>query len=307
MLRAYTSLTKDRQRRVRDLIDTARIQDGVAPASEQTLLRLPAKGENGWWHLLYERDGDVLAYAHLDVVDDQAPWAELVVAPLSRRHGIGTAMITELTRRAPRVRLWAHGFLPATANFAITRHLRVVRELWQMARPLADLPDGRPLPEGFAVSTMSTERDETDWVRVNAVAFESHPEQGRMTLADLRERMAEPWYDADGFFLIRDVREGQRDAPLAAFHWTKVERGIGEVYVVGVDPSYQKHGLGAAATWVGLNHLRGLGLETVTLYVDGTNAAAIATYRRLGFERVGIDVQLAAAGLSGGLSGGQGR
>ena len=101
--------------------------------------------------------------------------------------------------------------------------------------------------------------------------------------------MAEPWFDPAGFFLVRDP-----DGALAAFHWTKVEHGSGEVYVVGVNPDRQGLGLGAAATAHGLRHLRDLGLSRVSLYVDGDNEAAIATYRRLGFERVGLDVQLAA-------------
>lgn len=297
LLSTYDLLPPDLCRRVRELIDAARITDGVSPASEETLLHLDATEPGPWTHLCLEADGALVGYAFLDERDPAAPWAEGVVAPLSRRAGLGTRLLHELTRRAPDVRLWAHGFLPVTANFAISRHLHVVRELWFMSRDLPDLPSGRPMPEGFEVSTLrpGDERDEADWLATNALAFATHPEQGRMTLADLRAREAEPWFDAAGFFLVRDARPGPDQGRLAAFHWTKVEHARGEVYVVGVHPDYQGHGLGAAVTWVGLDHLRGLGLETVTLYVDGSNAAAIATYRRLGFERISLDVQLAAA------------
>ena len=44
----------------------------------------------------------------------------------------------------------------------------------------------------------------------------------------------------------------------------------------------------------GLLHLRAVGVEEATLYVDGDNAPAIATYQRLGFERSAIDVMYAA-------------
>ena len=37
-----------------------------------------------------------------------------------------------------------------------------------------------------------------------------------------------------------------------------------------------------------------VGVETATLYVDGDNTAAIATYGRIGFERSAIDVMYAA-------------
>ncbi len=62
---------------------------------------------------------------------------------------------------------------------------------------------------------------------------------------------------------------------------------------MAVDPAYQGRGLGPALTLAGLQHLRSRGLSTVMLYVDGDNAPAIATYRRLGFERVALDVMYA--------------
>lgn len=287
---------------VADLIEVTRVQDGVSPVSEETMLRLHSSRPGHWLHLLYHSHGDLVGYAHLDNGDPKAPWAELLVAPRSRRAGVGSYLLRELLDLAPAARVWAHGSLPATATFAVSQGMRVVRELCQMSRPLQDLPPGRPLPEGFEVSTLTPgdERDETDWVATNATAFADHPEQGRITREGLQTRMDEPWFDPAGFFLIRDVRPGADHGRLAAFHWTKVEAGVGEVYVVGVHPDYQGHGLGSAATWIGLDHLRRRGLETVTLYVDGQNEAAIATYRRLGFERVSLDVQLSAATVPGG-------
>ena len=64
--------------------------------------------------------------------------------------------------------------------------------------------------------------------------------------------------------------------------------------VIGVDPDYQGRGLGVTTTLLGLRHLRARGVQTVTLYVDGDNEAAIATYHRLGFERSAVDVMYAA-------------
>lgn len=292
-------LTPQRQREVAEAADLARGHDGVAPLSEETLLRLdsrPAEGEAPdptWRHLLVDGPDGLAGYAHLDHSDPAAPWAELFVTPLSRHAGIGSALWQAVHEAAPAVRVWAHGFLPVAAAFARARGLRVVRELWQMARPLTDeiTAPSRPLPPGFTITTFDPddERDERDWLAVNAAAFVDHPEQGRIDRRALRARMAEPWFDPAGFFLVRDP-----EGALAAFHWTKVEHGSGEVYVVGVHPERQGLGLGAVATAHGLQHLRDQGLTRVSLYVDGDNEAAIATYRRLGFERVGLDVQLAA-------------
>ena len=124
-------------------------------------------------------------------------------------------------------------------------------------------------------------RDHDHGKPVDRLVYEAHP-----SAEDVLARMEEDWFDPAGFFLVEDA-EGR----LVAFHWTKVEDGEGEVYVVGVDPTRQGLGLGRAATAIGLRHLARAGLERVTLYVDGDNTAALATYRRLGFTRIALDVQ----------------
>ena len=74
--------------------------------------------------------------------------------------------------------------------------------------------------------------------------------------------------------------------------------GLGEVYVVGVDPAAQGRGIGATLTLVGLHHLAqrlsGADQPTVMLYVEADNSAAVNTYQRLGFEVSNVDVAYAA-------------
>ena len=108
----------------------------------------------------------------------------------------------------------------------------------------------------------------------------------------------EPWFDPDGLFLAFDDSSGE----LLGFHWTKVHAehpGLGEVYVVGVDPAAQGRGLGRALTLVGLAHLaRRLGSHddpAVMLYVEADNAAAVNTYQRLGFAVTNVDTAYAPA------------
>ena len=306
------------------LAHRAATHDGVKPLSEQTVLearRLPQQHQGATsTHLaVVPQDGSgtsatlpgagggptgpVLAYGHVDHSNPEVPSAELVVDPDHRGQGIGGQLLDHVLHRWPDLRLWSHGDLQDARRLYTSRSLQVVRELWQMSRPLAgewsDLPDDVELPEGMAVRPFRVGQDEQAWLAVNARAFAGHAEQGRMTMTDLRERMTEPWFDPQGFLVVEDRTQTDADGipRMAAFHWTKVEpdqADTGEVYVVGVDPDYQGRGLGKAVTLLGLQHLRAVGVETATLYVDGDNPAAIATYHRLGFERAAIDVMYAA-------------
>ena len=73
----------------------------------------------------------------------------------------------------------------------------------QTRENLAELSDARTLPDSFELRTF-TPADENPWLRVNAEAFAEHPEQGRLTLADLRERTSSDWFRPEGFFLISE-------------------------------------------------------------------------------------------------------
>jgi len=211
------------------------------------------------------------------------------VHPDHRRAGIGRSLVDRLgTLAGSDLKVWAHGDLPAAAALATAAGFVRVRSLRQMARELADdLPETR-IPDGVVIETFVPGTDDEAWIALNARAFADHPEQGGWTLTDLRNRIAEPWFDPAGFFVAR------RDTSIVGFHWTKVhDESTGEVYVVGIDPAEQGHGLGRALTLVGLHHLADAGLDRVILYVDETNRSAVRLYRGLGFEGIGVDVMYA--------------
>jgi mycothiol synthase len=265
---------------VRELAAAAEAADGVAPLSEPVLIDLH---ENEGRHFLATRGATLVGYAHLD-----ADGAELVVHPDHRRQGIGRRLLDALESAGAEL-AWAHGRRPAALSFAAARGWTAVRTLWQLRRPLTgEIPDA-PVPDGITLRPFVPGQDEDAWVAVNARAFAHHPEQGSWTARDVRVREAEPWFDPAGFLLaVRD------DGSLAGFHWTKVHPGprpIGEVYVLGVDPSAQGMRLGPALTVAGLRYLRERGLADVMLYVDDDNPAAVRLYQRLGFTEWDADVQ----------------
>ncbi|MCW2777749.1 MAG: mycothiol synthase [Frankiales bacterium] len=299
-----TRLSPDDVAEVRALVDAVEVEDGVPPLSEHVLLHLPHGGDADVRHLLVrssdQAGGRLVGYAHLDVTDPVAGASgELAVLPEARGHGVGRALATALLDVAPggQLRLWAHGEHPAAARLAAQAGLSRSRVLWQMRRALQG--DAQPLPEvvvpeGVRLRTFEVGRDEDAWTALNARAFADHPDQGSWSGEEVRLREAEPWFDAAGFFLA------ERDGALVGFHWTKVHGGresaghhhdpVGEVYVVGVDPSEQGRGLGPALTLVGLRHLQERGLPEVMLYVDEDNTNAARVYARLGFVRSATDV-----------------
>lgn len=267
--------------------------DGVGAVSEAFRLAVGPPRE-GVVHLLrYAGDGALVGYAQVARAGTPDAVAELVVDPPHRRRGHGRALLDAALAEGTRS-VWAHGMLPAADALARAAGLELTRSLHRMTRPLTPADAADPaLPPGFSVRAFVPGQDDEAWVRLNAAAFASHPEQGRLTVADLHERMAQPWFDAAGFLLVVEDSTGD----VVGFHWTKVEPGSprGEVYVVGVDPDHQGRGLGGPLTALGLAHLARRGLAEVELYVDGDNTAARRTYERLGFTDAAVDGQYARA------------
>ncbi|MGC8627639.1 MAG: mycothiol synthase [Acidimicrobiales bacterium] len=156
------------------------------------------------------------------------------------------------------------------------------RVLYEMRRPL-------PAPAGPTIKTRPFRpgSDEQAWLRVNNRAFHQHPEQGGWTIEALQQRQQLPWFSPEGLLLY------EQDGELAGFCWTKVhtprERGLGELYVLAVDPRFHQRGLGRQLTLAGLSYLTSLGLSEAMLYVDAANVPAVKLYVDLGFTVKHID------------------
>ena len=303
--------------RVLALAEEALEADGVAALSEQPLLRVRHGAPAGSvrFHVLTD-EGEVVGAGVVERAGEEPDSGELVVAPAHRRKGHGAALLRSLHEDAGTngVRVWAHGRLPGAVALAASAGWDTARELHKLRMPLRDLtaderggpwtapelPEATVRPEiadRITVRPFEVGRDDQAWLRTNARAFAEHPEQGRLTQEDLRQRQEEDWFDPAGFFLA--VTE---QGDVAAFHWTKVHsdgagltdgEAAGEVYAVGVDPDWQGTGLGRTLTLAGLHHLRDSGLPWVHLYVDGGNTAAVRLYETLGFSVWETDVMYA--------------
>jgi mycothiol synthase len=59
---------------------------------------------------------------------------------------------------------------------------------------------------------------------------------------------------------------------------------IGELYVIGVDPSESGRGIGKAVCTEGLIYLKEQGIKQSIVYVDDDNKAGKGLYKSLGFH-----------------------
>ena len=276
-------LSADEVEAILDLQVTTQQRDGAPPLNDAAIAMLHRSDARAR-HLLMHTDEGLAGYAQLD-----GSAGSVVVHPDHRRRGLGTRLVRELLAHATSgLQVWAVGNSPAAQALAATTGLTAQRTLLIMRRPTdLPLPPAR-LATGITVRTFQPGSDDTDWLALNARAFRQHPEQGLLTQVDLDLRMAEPWFDPDGFFLAAE------SGALIGFHWTKQHPDhLGEVYVLGVDPAAGGRGLGRALLTIGLEHLRDRGNLAVQLYVEADHAGAVGLYRASGFAEVNRDVMYA--------------
>ena len=273
---ALDHLDPTQQMSVRALADRLEARDGAPPLNDQALSRL-ADAEPGLSHLISVDNGQVTGYAQLDRTEVTAAGSPEAIDAL--------LAAAEATARTTQLLLWSHGQHSAVAHIAEDRGYEKVRTLWQLRRSLSDVSNVDPPPD-VRIRTFVPGQDEQTWLAVNAAAFATHPEQGRWTLRDLAAREAEPWFDPAGFMLA------ERDGAVIGFHWTKLHPdGLGEVYVLGVDPAAQGMHLGPALLSAGLRYLAERGAPDVLLYVEDDNQKALVLYEQFGFHRYDRDSQ----------------
>jgi len=274
------------------LADAVEQETGSVPFGEVTWDSLGGRGSPADRGLFVAGDdGAARAYAHV-VRHHPAEWSIEIAARRADDGALPSLVATARDQIAAagggHATIWIHGDSAPTG--AIAASFVLERELLELRVPLP-LPDPPKWPDSVHVRTFVVGRDEAEWVEVNNRAFAGHPEQGAWTLDTIQQRERAEWFDPDGFLLAFD------DDGLAGFCWTKVHPAapprepvaLGEIYVIGADPSRQGRGLGRALTTAGLESLAHRGITVGMLFVDGANTAAVALYRSLGFVTHRVD------------------
>lgn len=291
IIEVHQSLTENQFQEVQNLLNACAEHDGLNPFSEHAILHMQYGHETEVAHYLCYLNQTLVGYSHLDLSDPvSGPNIEVAVLPDYRRHGVGGKIIAEiLSQNTPRpIRLWAHGLTNGAAELAAHFGFRQARTLWQMRRSLnAPIPEAA-YPAELEIRTFNPATDTAAWLACNQMTFANHPEQGHWTANSLNQRLKEKWFDANGLKIA--VHQNQ----IVGYGWTKVDEAnanskLGEIYVIGIHPDWQKHGLGKFFTLDGLRYLRSLNLNTAFLYVDSENQKAISLYKSLGFSHWDTD------------------
>ena len=299
-------LTNTQQEAVLKLISGTTAFDNTPSIAEHILLHLRHGGDKADSHLLVEKEGEVIGYAHLDQTDLVAgPSVELVVDPKFRGTGVGTQLLSKAIEICGKeLRIWVHGDQPAANALATSFGFEKIRTVLQMSKPLTDiqkLPNlDKEVGEDIVIRSFLPGIDSDAWLSLNNKVFKEHPEQGNWQLSDLNIRLGEEWFDEQGFFLA------EINHKIIGSTWTKIHGShthqhegeieshahpaIGEIYITAVDQEYSGRGIGKVLTITALNYLKYQGLSNAMLYVDFDNKAALNLYKSLGFNQSSMDI-----------------
>jgi len=275
---------------IETMLERAERSTGHPPLSEPSRLAWAGQGGN-LVGLVLRSVGRVTGYAQLSWRDRS--WTiEIALDPsddpaaVPRRRLLEAATAEAEGRGASEVRYWVTQHTDDDETEVEALGFRTERHLVQMRVPLPLKGPTPPLNEGFSLRPFRPGHDEAGWLEVNNRAFATHPEQSHWDLTTLMARELTGWFDPEGFLLC------ESRGRLAGSCWTKVHAdrapALGEIYVISVDPDFQRLGLGKVLTVAGLNWLA----ERVSigmLYVDAANAPAVELYRSLGFTVDHID------------------
>jgi ribosomal protein S18 acetylase RimI-like enzyme len=240
------------------------------------------------WQEAGEAGGEVVAYTAL-----QQPWlsVDYLIRPGAERE-LAPQILAWAVERAQAMadQSRANGLLFAWANADASELERVrfyqaygfTRSDWVKLRLkcVLDTPMSMPVaPEGFRVRPLAGDAEVPAYVALHRAAFGTT----NMTEEWRRRTLNVPQHALD-----LDIVAVAPDGQLVAFCivWLSADGSAGQVEPVGVQPSYQRLGLGRAVLLEGLRRLGALGAHAAYVDADGDNDPAAQLYTSAGFKLI---------------------
>jgi len=215
-----------------------------------------------------------------------------VVRPDRRRQGIGRALVdfADDIVRGKRRREQLMGVVPGEPvgrAFLEATRFSYHSTVWDL-----DLAPDRPVgppewPAGLVARPFRGTADVEPWVRVFNAAFADHATPLQLDVRSITAGLADPDTDNGDVILAEEAATGD----LVGFCATDPGRregrvaDHGEIWAVGVRPDRQGRGIGRQLVRAGVGRLRAIGVQNVSLSVNGRNEGALGLYESEGFVR----------------------
>jgi mycothiol synthase len=230
--------------------------------------------------LVAEQAGRVVGFAsgsyHLAIVD-----------PSVRRRGIGRRLIEGVERsrqerdREP-PRFWLPDGRPGAGAFLESMGYAYHSSGWRFRLPAGRDFDPPSWPTGIATRAYDHDDLEPYSDLINR-AFADHPTRIQVTPERVHAVHSLPGFDPTTILVATPATD-----PRTLLGFARIEFGQGaedepEVDFIGVDPEWQRRGLGRALLAWAVNELRHRGAGEIVLNVEAANEAATSLYRSVGF------------------------
>lgn len=283
------------------LIAAAARQDGTRPISREAFERTwlaysPSPDQINYEAsaVVTERSGAVQGFAWWAVEGSPEPGnvkmrLEGWVAPLWRRRGVGTALLTAFesyTRENVRgpVRLMGRGFadIPGLEALFRLKGFTLVRTFYFMRGPLQGGVFTAEVPAGVTLRAF-TDGDLDQLVDADNLIFQDHWGAKYRTVDRFRLQLIENIPHNPRLWVL--AWAGDQLVGECLCHASVSDKpNEGNIAHLGVLREYRGRGLGRALLAAGMQRLANLGFDSATLAVDAENTPAVHLYRSLGMD-----------------------
>ena len=244
--------------------------------------------------LIVEQGGEVIAFAV--VQRDPASEGSALswfcdVDPSHHGRGIGSSIVRWALAVAER-RMQDEGPFEiqtmASAPNADARRLfedagfRHIRSMWDMHRDVRGYDQDSAPPDGVAIRTFETGRDERTFWRVTEAAFAEHFNHSPSPYESWEAR----WYRTDDWHPERILLAERDDDVVGETAWVDSDPD-GYIVSVGVLPMHRGRGIAQALLRRAFTDIAAAGFPNATLSVDTENTTgAVGLYRSVGMEPI---------------------